>query len=86
MNNRIFENIEKKTGVKMDEVFKLSNSLKQANLKDKKTIRRVINQVSSLAKRPVSKEKEDKIVQALLINKVPKDLSDITKMTGMYNR
>ncbi|MRH43425.1 stage VI sporulation protein F [Aquibacillus halophilus] len=82
MNNKLFGNIEKKTGVKMEDVFKLSNSLKHANFKDEETIRKVIKQVSSLAKKPVSKEKEDKIIHAILNNKVPKDISEITKMTG----
>jgi predicted RNA-binding protein with PUA-like domain len=78
--NKFFQNMEKKTGVKMDEVFKLAESLQHANLQDEKTLRQVIQKVSRLANKPVSKEKEEKIIQAVLNNKVPKDLSNIAKM------
>lgn len=76
----LFNNFEKKTGVKMDEVMKLAQSLQGANFKDEKTIRNVINKVSKLANKPVSKSKEDMIVNAILNDKVPKDLSSIEKM------
>ncbi|WP_028782426.1 stage VI sporulation protein F [Thalassobacillus devorans] len=76
----MFNNFEKKTGVKMDEVMKLAQSLQGANFKDEKTIRNVINKVSRLANKPVSKSKEDMIVKAILNDKVPKDLSSIEKM------
>ncbi|SDZ85943.1 Stage VI sporulation protein F [Thalassobacillus cyri] len=76
----MFDNFEKKTGVKMDEVMKLAQSLQGTNFKDEKTIRNVINKVSKLANKPVSKSKEDMIVNAILNDKVPKDLSSIEKM------
>lgn len=78
----MFDNLEKKTGVKMDEVMKLVQSLQGANFQDEKTIRRVIKKVSSLARKPVSKSKEDMIVKAVLNGNVPKDLSSIEKMLG----
>ncbi|WP_089751447.1 stage VI sporulation protein F [Halobacillus alkaliphilus] len=76
----LFDKFEKKTGVKMDEVFKLARSLQGANFKDEKTVRNVVNKVSALANRRVSKQKEDMIVKAILDGKVPKDLSSIEKM------
>ncbi|MFG6115834.1 stage VI sporulation protein F [Halobacillus sp. MO56] len=76
----MFNNFEKKTGVKMDEVMKLAQSLQGANFKDETTIRNVINKVSKLANKPVSKSKEDMIVKAILNDKVPKDFSSIEKM------
>ncbi|WP_226579788.1 stage VI sporulation protein F [Halobacillus litoralis] len=76
----MFDKFEKKTGVKMDEVFKLAQSLQGADFKDEKTIRKVIKKVSALANRPVSKQKEDMIVKAILDGNVPKDLSSIEKM------
>ncbi|WP_281186661.1 stage VI sporulation protein F [Bacillus solimangrovi] len=78
----LFGNFEKKTGVKMDKVFQLANSLQNANLQDEKTLRHVIKEVSTLANKPVSKETEEKIVQTILSGNGPKDLSEITKMMG----
>lgn len=79
-NNNMFGNIEKKTGVNMNEILKLANSLSNANFKDEKTVRRVIQQVAQLAGRRVSKEKEDMIVKSILNNNVPLDLNALTKM------
>lgn len=78
--NQFFGLIEKKTGVKMDEVMKLVNSLENANFKDENTIRNIIKKVSKIANKSVSKEKEEMIVHAILNNKVPKDLSNLSKM------
>ncbi|MCA0983171.1 stage VI sporulation protein F [Halobacillus yeomjeoni] len=81
MFSKMFGNLEKKTGVKMEEVMKLAQSLNGANFKDEKTVRNVIKKVSKLANKPVSKEKEEMLVKAIITGKVPKDLADLEKMT-----
>ncbi|WP_353626572.1 stage VI sporulation protein F [Bacillus sp. JCM 19041] len=43
-------------------------------------IARLIGRVAALANKPVTKEKEDQIVQAILSNNMPADLSSLTKM------
>jgi hypothetical protein len=78
--NPFFNNIEKKTGVNMGEVLKLAQSLQTANLKDEKTVREVIKKVSKIANKPVSKEKEEKIVKAILDNNMPLDFASLSKM------
>ncbi|WP_335871645.1 stage VI sporulation protein F [Bacillus sp. 2205SS5-2] len=85
MLNKFFGNIEKKTGVKMNEVMKLAQSAKGANLKDETTVRNLVKKVSNVANRPISKEKEDKIVHAILTGKVPKDFSGLAKMMKKKN-
>jgi type II secretory pathway component GspD/PulD (secretin) len=79
-DNPFFNNIEKKTGVSMGEVLKLAQSLQSANFKDEKTVRDVIQKVSKIANKPVSKDKEEQIVQAILKNNMPLDLASLTKM------
>ncbi|MBH0229420.1 stage VI sporulation protein F [Halobacillus yeomjeoni] len=81
MFSKMFGNLEKKTGVKMEEVMKLAQSLNGANFKDEKTVRNVIKKVAKLANKPVSKEKEEMLVKAIITGKVPKDLADLEKMT-----
>jgi hypothetical protein len=80
MNNPFFDNIEKKTGVNMGELMKLAQSLQSANFKDENTVRDVIQKVSKIANKPVSKEKEEKIVKAIMKNDMPLDLASLTKM------
>jgi phage tail tape-measure protein len=79
-DNPFFDNVEKKTGVNMGEVLKLAQSLQNANFKDEKTVREVIQKVSKIANKPVSKEKEEQIVKAVLNNNMPLGLATITKM------
>ncbi|GGC78180.1 hypothetical protein GCM10007216_05860 [Thalassobacillus devorans] len=76
----MFDNFEKKTGVNMDEVMRLVQSLQGADLSDERTVRQVIKKVSRLANKPVSRSTEDKIVKAILSGNVPKDMATIEKM------
>jgi hypothetical protein len=76
----LFDNIEKKTNIKKEDIFKVADSVKDANFQDEKTVRQLIKQVSALAGKPVSKEKEDKIVHAIINNNMPMDINTIGKM------
>ncbi|ARI77381.1 stage VI sporulation protein F [Halobacillus mangrovi] len=80
MFSNMFGNIEKKTGVKMEEVLKLAKSLRNADFQDEKTVREVIKKVGALANKPVSKQKEDMLVKTIINGKVPKDFSSLEKM------
>ncbi|WP_453990399.1 stage VI sporulation protein F [Bacillus nitroreducens] len=80
MDNNFFKNIEKKTGVNMQEVFQLANSLQNANFKDEKTVRNVIRKVSKLANKPVNKQLEDKIVNSIINGNEKMDFNTISKM------
>ncbi|TES57721.1 stage VI sporulation protein F [Halalkalibacterium halodurans] len=75
-----FDHLKNKTNVNPADLFKLADSVSQANLRDEKTVRQLITQVSRLANVPVPKEKEDQIVKAILNNDVPTDLASLTKM------
>ncbi|HEX6923387.1 MAG TPA: stage VI sporulation protein F [Bacillales bacterium] len=79
-NGDFFNDIEKKTNVKKDDVFKLADSAKNADLTDERTVRRLISQVSQLAGVPVSKEKEDRLVKAIVNQEIPMDFSTLAKM------
>ncbi|WP_318505069.1 stage VI sporulation protein F [Bacillus sp. T3] len=80
MDNGFFKNVEKKTGVNMQDIFALANSLQNANFKDEKTVRGVIRKVSQIAGKPVSKEMEDKIVQSIVKDGKQLDFNSISKM------
>ncbi|WP_243385651.1 stage VI sporulation protein F [Bacillus kexueae] len=80
MDNKFFKNIEKKTGVSMNDVFELANSLQNANFKDEATVRSVVKRVSQMANKKVPKELEDKIVQSIVGGKEKMDIGTISKM------
>lgn len=80
MDNNFFKNIEKKTGVNMQDIFDLANSLQNANFKDEKTVRNVIRRVSQIANKPVSKELEDNLVKTIIKEGKQLDFNTIAKM------
>ncbi|MEC2077063.1 stage VI sporulation protein F [Metabacillus fastidiosus] len=80
MDNKFFKNVEKKTGVNMNDVFSLANSLQNANFKDEKTVRNVIQRVSQIANKKVSKQMEDKIVNSIVSGDQSLDFNTIAKM------
>ena len=80
--NNFFDNLEKKTNVKQQDIFNLANSVSGANFKDEQTVRNLIQQVAKLANKPVSKEKEDELVKAIVNNNIPLDFASLAKMFG----
>ncbi|WP_018664530.1 stage VI sporulation protein F [Heyndrickxia acidiproducens] len=80
MDNQFFKNVEKKTGVNMNDVFSLANSLQNANFKDEKTVRGIIQRVSQIANKKVPKDLENKIVQSIVQDGKKLDFNTISKM------
>ncbi|MBE4909440.1 stage VI sporulation protein F [Bacillus luteolus] len=80
MDNNLFKNIEQKTGVNMNDVMQLANSLQNANFKDEKTVRSIIKRVSQIANKPVNKQTEDKIVNSIVNGNQNLDFGTIAKM------
>ena len=73
MNDNLFSKVEKKTKVNKSTIMNLANKL-QGNMKDKDTLLEVIDELSSLTGRNVSEEKKEKIINAIVNDKVPNDI------------
>ncbi|MBE6124190.1 MAG: stage VI sporulation protein F [Erysipelotrichaceae bacterium] len=74
LNNRFFDKVEQKTNVKKEDIIALAKTLQNKDLSDEKELRNLINSVSKLANTPVSPEKEQKIIDAIKKDKVPRNL------------
>ena len=70
----LFNKIEQKTNINKETILNLANKLQNNNMKDEKTLREVIHDISQLTGKEVSKEKEDKIIRAIVNDKVPKNI------------
>lgn len=79
-NHSIFDQLEGKTNVKQQDLFKLAQSVNQTDLSQEENVRKLIHQVAAVANVPVSKEKEDELVKAITNNKVPMDFGSLAKM------
>ncbi len=73
-SDSFFKRIENKTNVNKETILSLASKLQGANMKDEKVIKEVIGDISKMTGREVSKEKEQKIVDAIINDKVPKNL------------
>ena len=62
--DNFFKKVQNKTNVDKNTIINLAEKLQNANMKDEKTIRSVISEISNLTGKNVTKEKEDKIVNA----------------------
>ncbi len=78
-SDNFFKKVEKKTNVDKDTILSLAEKLQGDNMKNENSLRDVIKQISKLTGKDVSKEKEDKIINTILDDKVPKDIDKLMK-------
>ncbi|MDD7735381.1 MAG: stage VI sporulation protein F [Bacilli bacterium] len=76
-DKNIFSKVEEKTNVKKEDIIKLAKKASSQDLSDEKNIRKLIKEVAKLAGKDVSKEKEEKILNAIKKDKVPKDFKNV---------
>jgi len=70
----LFNRIEKKTNVDKNMIMELARELQQNDLKNENTLRDVIRKLSQATGKDVSVEQENKIINAVINDKVPKDV------------
>ena len=76
-SDSFFNRIEKKTNVGKETILELAKKLQQNDLKNEGTLREVIQTLSQMTGRDVSKEQEDKIINAVVTDKIPKDIDKL---------
>lgn len=74
-SDSFFNRVEKKTNVGKETILNLAAKLQKSDLKNEATLREVIQELGKMTGKEVSKEKEDKIIKAVVDDKVPKDIS-----------
>ncbi len=73
-SDNFFKRVEKKTNVNKEVILDLAKKLQENNLKNEDTLREVITTLSEMTGKEVSKEKQDKIIETVINDKVPKDI------------
>lgn len=74
MNDNIFKRIEDKTNVDRDTIINLARKLQNGNYKNEETLKEIIHELSDITGIEVSNEKEEKIINTIINDKVPKDI------------
>lgn len=78
-NDNFFKKVENKTNIDKETILSLAKKLQDENMKNEGVLRDVIKQISTLTGREVSKEKEDKIINTILADKVPDNIDEYLK-------
>ena len=72
LSDSLFDKIEKKTNVDKKTIYELAAKLQNGHMKDEKTIREIIDTLSKMTGKKVSKETSVKIVSKIKNDEVPK--------------
>ena len=76
-SDSFFNRVEKKTNVDKKTILGLAKKLQQNDLKDEGTLREVIQTLSKMTGKEVSKDQEEKIISRVVNDKVPKDIDKL---------
>ena len=74
LNDSFFNNLQKRTKVDKNTIVSLAEKLQNNGLKDENTIREIIDTLSMMTGKKVSKEKSDKIVAKVKGDSVPNNI------------
>lgn len=73
----LFDKVQQQTNVKKEDIVALAKRIQGVDLKNEQNLRKIIHDVAKLAGREVSKDKENKIVDAVKGGQVPKDIKSM---------
>ena len=73
-SDSFFKKVEKKTNVDKNTILDLANKLQNGNMKDETTLKEVINTLSQMTGKKVTKEQEEKIINTVINDQVPQNL------------
>ena len=70
-NDDFFGKVEKKTNVNKETLINLAKRLNEDNMKDEEVLSSIIQDLSKITGKKVSKETEEKIIKTIQEDKVP---------------
>lgn len=76
-SDKFFNKVEKKTNINKETILELAKELQENDLKNEKTLRNVIQKLSQMTGRNVSSEQENKIISAVVNDKVPTNIDKL---------
>lgn len=73
----LFKKIESKTNVSKETILSLADKLQKSDMKDEKVLGELIDDLSALTGKNVSKEKKEKIIKTIVTDNVPKNIDNM---------
>ena len=74
LSDSFFNKVEKRTKVDKNTILSLAEKLQKGNMKDENTLREVINTLSAMTGKKISKEQSDKIISKVVDGSVPNNI------------
>ncbi|MBE6156231.1 MAG: hypothetical protein E7161_00590 [Firmicutes bacterium] len=74
LSDSFFNKVEKKTKVDKKTIIGLAEKLQKGNMKDEKTLREIIETLSQMTGKKISKEQSDKIISKVVDGNVPDNI------------
>ena len=73
-SDNFFRRVEKKTNVDKGTIIDLAKKLQETDLKNENTLREIIQTLGNMTGREISKERENKILKAVVNDEVTKNI------------
>ena len=73
-SDNFFRRVEKKTNVDKGTILDLAKKLQETDGKKENTLREIIQTLGNMTGREISKERENKIIKAVVNDEVPKNI------------
>ena len=73
-SDNFFRRVERKTNVDKGTILDLAKKLQETDLKNENTLREIIKTLGNMTGREISKDRENKIIKAVVNDEVPKNI------------
>ena len=73
-SDNFFRRVERKTNVDKGTILDLAKKLQETDLKNENTLGEIIQTLGNMTGREISKERENKIIKAVVNDEVPKNI------------
>ncbi|TMN20689.1 stage VI sporulation protein F [Lentibacillus cibarius] len=78
--DNLFGKVQEQSNINTNDIYKVANSVKNADFSDEQTVRELVQHLAQMADKPISKAKEDRIVETITNNNMPVDMQTLNKM------
>lgn len=75
----IFAKIQQEADISPNEIIEVAESVKHADFSDETTVRQLVRSLSKMVNKPISREKEEQIIDTICNQKGPTDLQSLTQ-------
>jgi len=75
----IFAKIQQEADISPNEIIEVAESVKHADFSDETTVRQLVRSLSKMVNKPISREKEERIIDTICNQEGPTDLQSLTQ-------